>query len=85
MKFNSSFKDSRWVVSKSTDFGLTFLQDIKASNWFGSEEVCDCCPGVLISEKRIVCCYIEIIIKIFATVGCQFLTIVGKLFQTHVM
>ena len=52
MKFNSSFKDSRWVVSKSTDFGLTFLQDIKASNWFGSEEVCDCCPGVLISEKE---------------------------------
>ena len=39
MKFNSSFKDSRWVVSKSTDFGLAFLQDIKASNWFGSEEV----------------------------------------------
>lgn len=50
MKFNSNFRESRWVVTKSNDFGKSFSQDIKASNWFGSEEVCDCCPGTLISD-----------------------------------
>lgn len=49
MKFNSSFLDSRWVVSKSSDYGATFMTDVKASGWGGSAEVCDCCPGALIS------------------------------------
>lgn len=49
MKFNSSFLDSRWVVSKSTDYGATFMTDVKASGWGGSAEVCDCCPGALVS------------------------------------
>lgn len=50
MKFNSSFMDSRWVVAKSSDMGNTFSIDVKASGWGGSAEVCDCCPGALISS-----------------------------------
>ncbi len=48
MKFNSSFGDSRWVVAKSTDFGNSFLTDVKASGFSGGE-ICDCCPGQLVS------------------------------------
>jgi len=50
MKFNSSFGDSRWVVTKSSDYGSTFSIDNKASGWGNSAEVCDCCPGAIISE-----------------------------------
>lgn len=50
MKFNSSFLDSRWVVARSTDYGATFSPDQRASGWNGSAEVCDCCPGALVSE-----------------------------------
>jgi hypothetical protein len=50
MKFNPSFLDSRWVVTKSTDYGNTFSIDKKASGWGSSAEVCDCCPGAIISE-----------------------------------
>lgn len=50
MKFNSSFLDSRWVVTKSTDYGNTFSTDVKASGWGGSPEVCDCCPGAIVSS-----------------------------------
>lgn len=54
MKFNSSFADARWVVSKSLDFGKSFLPDIKASGWSGSDAVvCDCCPGALISAGNV--------------------------------
>ena len=48
MKFNSTFGDSRWVVAKSTDFGNTFSTDVKASGFSGGE-ICDCCPGQLVS------------------------------------
>jgi hypothetical protein len=50
MKFNKSFMDSRWVVTKSTDKGNTFSADVKASGWGGSDEVCDCCPGAIVSN-----------------------------------
>jgi hypothetical protein len=50
MKFNSSFMDSRWVVTKSTDYGNTFSTDVKASGWGSSAEVCDCCPGAIVSS-----------------------------------
>lgn len=50
MKFNSSFLDSRWAVLRSSDYGNTFTTDTKASGWGGSAEVCDCCPGEIISE-----------------------------------
>ncbi len=50
MKFNAMFMDSRWVVLKSTDFGSTFSSDVKASGWGNSTEVCDCCPGAIVSS-----------------------------------
>lgn len=50
MKFNSSFMDSRWVVARSSDFGSTFSIDVKASGWGSSDEVCDCCPGAVVSD-----------------------------------
>ncbi|MBC7383261.1 MAG: T9SS type A sorting domain-containing protein [Bacteroidia bacterium] len=54
MKFNSSFLDSRWVVTKSIDYGISFSPDIKASGWSGAKaEVCDCCPGAIISDGNV--------------------------------
>lgn len=50
MKFNNSSLNSRWVVTKSSDFGNTFSVDVKASGWGGSTEVCNCCPGAILSE-----------------------------------
>ena len=50
MKFNAMFMDSRWVVLKSTDYGSTFSSDVKASGWGNSTEVCDCCPGAIVSS-----------------------------------
>lgn len=51
MKFNSTFLDSRWVVTKSANYGVTFSLDVKASGHSGpTAEVCDCCPGALISN-----------------------------------
>lgn len=50
MKFNSTFGQSRWVVTKSSDYGNTFSTDIKASGWGSSAEVCDCCPGAIVSN-----------------------------------
>lgn len=48
MKFNAQFGETRWVVTKSTDFGFSFSEDIKASGWSsGTSEICDCCPGAI--------------------------------------
>ena len=47
MKFDNTFMDSRWVVTRSNDFGNTFVTDIKVSGFNGSTAVCDCCPGGL--------------------------------------
>ena len=49
MKFNSSFLDSRWAVTRSNDFGSTFTTDVKASGWSGGV-VCDCCPGAIVND-----------------------------------
>lgn len=50
MKFNKSFLESRWVATKSNDYGNTFSIDKKTSGWGNSSEVCDCCPGAIVSE-----------------------------------
>jgi hypothetical protein len=51
MKFNSQFSDARWVVSRSEDFGNSFLPDVLASGWSSpTADVCDCCPGSIISS-----------------------------------
>src|SRR6185295_4545046 len=56
MKFNSSFSDSRWAVTKSSDYGNTFSTDIKASGWSGGgATVCDCCTGSITVSGNIVC------------------------------
>ena len=49
MRFNPSFLDARWVVTRSFDFGLTFTTDVLASGWSGSQaQACDCCPGTIV-------------------------------------
>lgn len=54
MKFNAAFADSRWAVSKSTDYGKSFSTDIKASGWSSQvSTVCDCCPGSIISAGNV--------------------------------
>ncbi len=50
MKFNPAFLDSRWVVTRSADLGISFSDDVKASGWDGSAEVCDCCPGAVVAS-----------------------------------
>jgi type IX secretion system substrate protein len=51
MRFNASFLDARWVVTRSFDFGETFTSDVMASGWSGPDsEVCDCCPGTIHSS-----------------------------------
>ncbi len=48
MKFDATFSDSRWAVSRSTDFGFSFSIDTKASGWSSASSlICDCCPGAL--------------------------------------
>ncbi len=48
MKFNASYGESRWVVTRSNDFGNTFSADVKASGWSSAASViCDCCPGAI--------------------------------------
>ena len=55
MKFDPGFGNARWVVVKSTDFGLTFSTDTKASGWNGPGSlVCDCCPGSIVSSGNTV-------------------------------
>ena len=51
MRFNTSFLDARWVVTRSFDFGETFTPDVLASGWSGpASHVCDCCPGSIQSS-----------------------------------
>ncbi|HQW46036.1 MAG TPA: hypothetical protein PLZ98_03125, partial [Chitinophagaceae bacterium] len=51
MKFNSSFLESRWVVTKSMNYGASFMTDVKASGYSGvNAEVCDCCPGAIVTS-----------------------------------
>jgi hypothetical protein len=49
MKFNSSFGDARYVVTRSMDYGASFMADRKASAFNGAN-VCDCCPGAILSS-----------------------------------
>ena len=49
MRFNPSFLDARWVVTRSYDYGQTFTPDVLASGWSGADaEACDCCPGTIV-------------------------------------
>jgi hypothetical protein len=54
MKFNAKFQKSRWVVTKSADYGKNFSTDVKASGYSGTDaEVCDCCPGAIITSSAV--------------------------------
>lgn len=53
MKLNSKFGESRWVVTSSNDLGLTFEKDIKVSGWESAKEICDCCPGTVVSKDNV--------------------------------
>jgi hypothetical protein len=54
MKFDASYGNSRWVVTKSSDYGNTFSTDVKASGWSGvGAGVCDCCPGALVQSGNV--------------------------------
>lgn len=48
MKFNASFMDAQYVVSRSSDYGNSFSADVLASSTAG--DVCDCCPASLVSS-----------------------------------
>jgi len=55
MKFNPTFGEARWVVTRSDDFGATFSPDVKASGWSGpASYVCDCCPGTILCSGDVV-------------------------------
>lgn len=49
MKFDNNFQNAKWAVTKSTDMGNTFSPDLRVSNFAGGD-VCDCCPGHILSE-----------------------------------
>jgi hypothetical protein len=49
MKFLSGFSDARWVVRKSTNWGMSFSNDTIASG-YNSEPVCDCCPAAIATD-----------------------------------
>lgn len=48
MKFNAAFNDARYVVSRSSSYGMSFSSDVLASGTAG--EVCNCCPASVISS-----------------------------------
>jgi hypothetical protein len=51
MKFNSTFGEAQWAVSRSYDFGNSFGPDVLASGWSSATaNVCDCCPGSIVSS-----------------------------------
>ncbi len=48
MKFTPTFTTARYVVTRSTDYGMTFSPDVVASA--SADSVCDCCPASIISS-----------------------------------
>lgn len=55
MRFDAGFGNAQWVVSRSTNAGVSFSADVLASGWSsGTAEVCDCCPSKIVSEGNTV-------------------------------
>jgi hypothetical protein len=49
MRFDSgSMMNARYMVARSTDYGMTFSSDVLASK--STNPVCDCCPATIISS-----------------------------------
>lgn len=49
MKFNPGWTNSRYAVTRSSDYGLTFSPDVNAS-WLAGSEVCECCPASMVEN-----------------------------------
>ena len=47
MRFDPDFTGARYVVSRSSDFGTTFQEDVNASSEIIDGEACDCCAAQL--------------------------------------
>lgn len=47
MRFDPDFSGARYVVSRSSDFGTTFQEDVNASSAIIDGEACDCCAAQL--------------------------------------
>jgi hypothetical protein len=50
MKFEGNWIEPHYVVSTSSDFGMTFNSDVNASNALVPGEACDCCMGELVAS-----------------------------------
>lgn len=51
MKFEGNWIDPQYVVANSPNGGLSYLDDVNASE-IAPGEVCDCCPAALLSEGQ---------------------------------
>ena len=55
MRLDAGFGNARWVVSRSTNLGVSFSADVLASGWSSvTSEVCDCCPSKIVSDGNTV-------------------------------
>lgn len=52
MRMMSNWAMPRYVVSRSTNSGLSYLPDVDASNSLTGNEVCDCCPANFVSKNN---------------------------------
>lgn len=48
MKFDPGFGNARWVVTRSMNYGTSFMPDVMASSMM--DDVCDCCPASILSK-----------------------------------
>ncbi len=51
MEFDSNFHDPRYVVTTSTDWGITFSNPVDGAS-IANGEACDCCPGFVMGDEN---------------------------------
>ena len=58
MRFEPDFSEARYVVSKSTDYGASFGEDVNASSEIIEGEACDCCAAQLaVGDEKLAMIY----------------------------
>ncbi len=58
MRFEPDFSEARYVVSKSTDYGASFGEDVNASSEIIEGEACDCCAAQLaVGDEKLAIIY----------------------------
>ncbi len=58
MRFESDFSGARYVVSRSTDYGVSFSEDVNASSEIIEGEACDCCAAQLaVDDEKLAMIY----------------------------